>query len=135
MAAGGTTVVAEHPVAIVGGLNAYRLVKSDVFTAQAPDLMISFAKGGIGDSTALIDDVRIFARHTLELGISLQYGNVPAIRIEGIPGRMVTLEYKESLTPETPWQTLTNFMLVTGSDLFSDNTAPISGSRFYRAQQ
>ena len=64
---GGTTVVAEHEVAIVGGSNPFRLVTSDAFTAAEAEMTLSFAKGGIGDSTALIDDVRFLSRGSLQL--------------------------------------------------------------------
>lgn len=133
--AGGLTVVPEHVVAIVGGANPYQLVTSDVFTAAQTDMTVSFVKGGTGDSTALLDDVRIFTRDSLRLGIVMQSGTMPAIRIEGIPNRRVTLEFVGSLTPGTTWQLLTNFVLNSESTELVDSTAPASGPRFYRAQQ
>jgi hypothetical protein len=133
---GSATVVAEHPVAIVGGSDPYRFVTSEVFTAPETHLTLSFTKGGTGDSTALIDDVRILSlsRDSLRLGIALLEGNLPAIRIQGIPGRMVTLEYKNALVPGT-WQSLLNQLLTNGSEVFVDSNAPTSHPRFYRAWQ
>jgi len=132
---GGTTVVAEHEVAIVGGSNPFHLVTSDAFTAAEAEMTLSFTKGGIGDSTALIDDVRLLSRGALQLAISVIDGSVPAIRIQGIPGRMLTLEFKHSLVPEGLWQPLANLLLTNGSDVFVDSEAPISNPRFYRAWQ
>ena len=131
---GSTTVVAEHTVTIVGGSNPYRLVTSEAFTAPETVLTLSFAKGGTGDSTALIDDVRILSRASLRLGIALLEGNLPAIRIQGIPGRMVILEYKNALVPGA-WQSLLNRLLTNGSDVFVDSNAPTSHPRIYRAWQ
>jgi hypothetical protein len=128
-------VVAEHPLTGVGGFNPYRLVTSDAFIATATTLPITFIKGGTGDATALIDDVRILTRNTLKLGITLPNGNVPEIRVEGIPNRMVTLEFKNSLTTGTAWQWLTNFVLAGDSAVVVDSTAPASGRRFYHAHQ
>lgn len=127
-------MVGEHTVTSVGETNPYRTVHSGVFTASAGTLSLVFVKGGTGDRTVLIDDVRIF-NDTLELSIQLQEGNVPAIRVAGIPGRMATLEYKNSLAPGAAWQTLTNFTLTSASALVVDNAPPVSNPRFYRAQQ
>lgn len=132
---GGMTVVTEHEVPIVGGSNPFRLVTSDAFTAAEAEMTLSFAKGGIGDSTALIDDVRLLSRGSLQLAISVIEGSVPAIRIQGIPGRMLTLEFKHSLVPEGLWQPLLNVLLTNGSDVFVDSDAPTSHPRFYRAWQ
>jgi len=132
---GGTTVVSEHDVVIVGGSAPYRFVTSAPFIAAESEMTLTFAKGGTGDSTALIDDVRLLTRDSLRLGISVFGGNVPAIRIEGIPGRPVTLEFKNALLPATSWQTLINFVLTNGSDVFVDSDATASNPRFYRAWQ
>ena len=132
---GGTTVVTEHEVAIVSGSNPFRLVTSDAFTAAEAEMTLSFAKGGFGDSTALIDDVRFLSRGSLQLAISVIGGNSPAIRIQGIPGRMLTLEFKHSLVPEGSWQPLLNVLLTNGSDVFVDGEATTSHPRFYRAWQ
>jgi hypothetical protein len=131
---GGTTVVADHVVAIAGELNPYRLVTSENFTALETDMTISFVKGGTGDSTALIDDVRIFTTNSIRLAVTLQDGNVPAINIQGIPGRMVTLEYNDSLKPES-WKDLTNFFLTTGPAVVVDSPVSPSRRRFYRTHQ
>jgi hypothetical protein len=130
----GTTVVADHVLAIAGEMNPYRLVTSEKFTASATDMTITFVKGGTGDSTALIDDVRIFTTNSLRLAIAFQEGNVPVIHIEGIPGRMVTLEYNDSLMPEG-WQDLTSFLLTTESAVVADSPMSPSHPRFYRAHQ
>jgi hypothetical protein len=132
---GGMTVVTEHEVAIVGGSNPFRLVTSDAFTAAEAEMTLSFAKGGFGDSTALIDDVRLLSRGSLQLAISVIDGSVPAIRFQGIPGRMLMLEFKHSLMPEVSWQPLLNVLLTNGSDVFMDSEAPTSHPRFYRAWQ
>jgi hypothetical protein len=132
---GGTTVVTEHEVTIVGGSNPFRLVTSDTFTATESEMTLSFAKGGFGDSTALIDDVRLLSRESLHLAISVFAGNPPTIRIQGIPGRMLTLEYKHSLLTEGSWQPLLNILLTNGSNVFVDSEAPTSHPRFYRAWQ
>jgi hypothetical protein len=132
---GGAIVIAEHEVSIVGGSNPFRFVTSDAFTVAEPEMTLSFTKGGFGDSTALIDDVRLLSRDALQLAISLIDGDVPAIGIQGIPGRMLTLEFKNSLVPEDPWQPLLNVLLTNGSDVFVDSEAPTSHPRFYRAWQ
>ena len=132
---GGMTVVTEHEVPIVGGSNPFRLVSSDAFTAAEAEMTLSFAKGGIGDSTALIDDVRLLSRGSLQLAISVIDGYLPAIRIQGIPGRMLTLEFKHTLVPEGSWQPLLNMLLTNGSEVFMDSEAPTSHPRFYRAWQ
>ena len=132
---GGTTVVPEHEVAIVGGSNPFRLVSSDAFTAAEAEMTLSFAKGGIGDSTALIDDVRLLSRGSLQLAISLVDGDFAAIRIQGVPGRMLTLEFRHGLLPGGLWQPLLNVLLTNGSDVFVDSEAPTSHPRFYRAWQ
>ena len=131
---GGNTIVAEHEVAIVGGSNPYRFVTSPAFTAAQAQMVLTLAKGGFGDSTALIDDVRILGRDSLQLGISLLNGDVPLIWIRGIPGRMLTLEYKNALGPGA-WQTSLNVLLTNGADVFVDSNAPASQPRFYRAWQ
>jgi hypothetical protein len=59
---GEKTVVPQHTVEIVGESNPYRTVTSDLFVATHPVMTVTFTKGGAGDSTALIDDVRIVAR-------------------------------------------------------------------------
>ena len=58
---GGNTVVATHKVTSVGGSNPYREVSSQMFTASATDLELSFIKSNPlgGDNTALIDNVAI----------------------------------------------------------------------------
>ena len=132
---GGATVVTEHEVAIVGGSNPFRLVTSDAFTAAEAEMTLSFVKGGIGDSTALIDDVQLLNRDSLHLAISVIEGNIPVIRIQGIPGRMLMLEFKHSLEPEGSWQPLLNVLLTNGSDVFVDTEATASQPRFYRAWQ
>jgi len=96
---------------------------------------LSFAKGGIGDSTALIDDVRLLSRSSLQLAIGVIEGSVPAIGIQGIPGRMLTLEFKHSLAPEDSWQPLLSIMLTNGVEVFVDSEARTSHPRFYRAWQ
>lgn len=130
---GGTTVVPEHVVAIVGGENPFRFVASSVFTAPETTLTISFTKGGTGDSTALIDDVRIAP--PLELGIALEEGNASAILVKGVPGRTIMVEFKNSLAPGTGWEALTNFTLTSGSAVVVDSGVPASNPRFYRARQ
>jgi hypothetical protein len=132
---GGTTVVTEHEVTIVGGSNPFRLVTSEAFTATEGQMTLSFTKGGFGDSTALIDDVRLLSRGSLQLAISVLDGNSPAIRIQGIPGRMLTLEFKHSLLPEGLWEPLLNVLLTNGSEVFVDSEASTSHPRFYRAWQ
>jgi hypothetical protein len=132
---GGTTVVTEHEVTIVGDSNPFRLVTSEAFTATEGQMTLSFTKGGFGDSTALIDDVRLLSRGSLQLAISAIDGNSPAIRIQGIPGRMLTLEFKHSFVPEGSWQSLLNVLLTNGSEVFVDSEAPTSHPRFYRAWQ
>jgi hypothetical protein len=55
-----TTIVAAHLVSQVGGNNPYLRVDSDVFTATADTLQLSFIKSNPGgDTTALIDNVCI----------------------------------------------------------------------------
>jgi hypothetical protein len=132
---GGTTVVTEHEVTIVGGSNPFRLVTSDAFTAAEAEMTLSFTKGGFGDSTALIDDVRLLSRGSLQLAISVAGADFPVIRIQGIPGRMLTLEFKHSLVPEGSWQPLLNVLFTNVLDVFVDSTAPTSYPRFYRAWQ
>jgi hypothetical protein len=132
---GGATVVPEHEVAIVGGQDPFRLVTSDAFTAAEAEMTLSFAKGGIGDATAIIDDVRLLSRGSLQLAIGLIDGSVPVIRIQGIPGRMLTLEFKHSLVPEASWQPLLNVLLTNGEGVFVDSEAPSLNPRFYRAWQ
>ena len=132
---GGTTVVTEHEVAFVGDSNPFRVVTSDAFTATEDEMTLSFTKGGFGDSTALIDDVSLLGRGSLQLVINVFDGNFPTIRIQGIPGRMLTLEYKHSLVPEGSWQPLLNVLLTNGSHVFVDSEAPLSHPRFYRAWQ
>jgi len=132
VAVSGATVVPDHVVAIVGTLNPYRVVTSEMFTASARDLTISFVKGGIGDSTALIDDVRIYTTNSLQLFVRLQDGNVPAIHVYGIPGKLVALEYTDLLAPGA-WRDLTSFILSSGSAVFVDTSVSDSALRFYRA--
>lgn len=132
---GGTRVVAEHPVAIVGDVNPYRLVTSELFTATEPDLTIVFEKGGTGDATSLIDDVRFLPRNNFKLGITLLNGNLPAITVDGAPGQSVLLQYKHSLLPTVPWQTLVNIALTDWSAVIMDGDALVSSPRVYRAQQ
>ena len=132
----GAVVVAEHPLTVVGGYDPYWLVTSDLFIATAANLMITFVKGGTGDGTALIDDIRILTRNSVKLRIALQHGNVPILQIEGIPNRMATIEYKDSLAPGAAWQVLTNFLLTGESALWVvDNSVPAFGQRFYQARQ
>jgi hypothetical protein len=131
---GGTTVVSEHEVTIVGASAPYRFVTSAPFIAAETEMTLTFAKGGVGDSTALIDDVRMVSRDSLRLGIDLREGSLPVIRIQGIPGRMVTLEFKNALLPETSWQMLLNVLVTNGLE-FVDSNAPASHPRFYRAWQ
>jgi hypothetical protein len=130
----GRTVIANHVVPIVGDTNPYRIVTSAMFTASATDLTVSFTKSGMGDSTALIDDVRIFNTNALQLAMTLQNGNVPAIHIQGLPGWNVSLEYSASLAQEA-WQGLTNLVLTTGSALVVDRSGVDVGPRFYRAHR
>jgi hypothetical protein len=128
-----TIVVPEHAVAIVGGLNPYRLVTSKSFVASAASMAITIAKGGTGDATALIDDIRILTRNAVRLGIIWPIGSAPTIHLEGIPNRPMTVEYTESLTPGTPWQLLTNLTLGAESEVIVDNTPVAAEARFYRA--
>jgi hypothetical protein len=132
---GGSTVVPEHEVSIVGGSNPFRLVTSDAFTATESEMTLSFTKGGFGDSTALIDDVRLLSRGSLQLAIGVIDGSVPVIQVQGIPGRMLTLEYRHSLASTGLWQPLLNVLLTNGSEVFVDQEASTSPPRFYRAWQ
>jgi hypothetical protein len=65
----------------------------------------------------------------------LSVARVPAIGIEGIAGRSVAIEFKNSLDAGTVWQTLTNLTLTTGSAVVVDLEAPESHPRFYRGVQ
>jgi hypothetical protein len=132
---GGTTVVTQHIVPIVGDSNPYRLVTSDSFTAQATDMTLTFEKGGSGDSTALIDNVELLSRDSLHLAIAFPSGGLPAISITGIPGHTITLEYKDELTPAPSWRTLFSFVLNDTTEVFLDGSTPTANSRFYRAWQ
>jgi len=127
-------VVPEHAVAIVGDVNSFRLVVSQLFTAPSPDLTIIFQKGGTGDATALIDDVRVFPLDEFKVGIALLNGSVPVIRVDGAPGPTALIEYKHSLLPTLPWQPLINVPVIDWSAVAVDNDAPVSNPRFYRAQ-
>jgi len=131
---GDTTVIPNHVVSIVGAENPYRIITSEMFTASAQELTLSFVKGGIGDSTALIDDVRIFTTNSLRLAMTLQNGNVPAIHIEGLPGWRVTLDYTASFA-QGAWQGFTNLVLTTGSAVVIDRSADGAVGRFYRAHR
>jgi hypothetical protein len=131
---GGMRVVPEHPVAIVGGIEPFRLVTSQPFTAKEADLTISFEKGGTGDATALIDDVRIFPLDNFKLGIMLQNGTTPVIRIDGAPGASAILEFKDSLLPIVPWQPLITVPVIDWSAIAVDTSASGSNPRYYRAQ-
>jgi hypothetical protein len=55
---GGNTLVPERTVPSAGGANPYRAVFSDVFTASAPSLELTFIKSNPlgGDTTVLIDN-------------------------------------------------------------------------------
>jgi hypothetical protein len=130
---GGNHVVPEHSVGIVGDVNPYRLVISQLFTATETDLTLFFEKGGTGDGTALIDDVRIFPRDQFKLGIALKNGNVPALYIDGAPGETVSLEYKQSLLPTFPWLPLIDLPVIEWSATTLDPHGPATGQRFYRA--
>ncbi|HKQ40403.1 MAG TPA: LamG-like jellyroll fold domain-containing protein [Verrucomicrobiae bacterium] len=130
---GDIRVVGEHTVAAVGGVEPFRLLIGQPFTATEPDLTIVFEKGGTGDATALIDDVRIFPLDNFKVGISLKDGSVRAIRINGAPGETVMLEYKDSLLSTAPWLPLTNVPVVDWIAAFLDGDASAAGPRFYRA--
>jgi hypothetical protein len=130
---GGMRVVPEHPVPIVGGIEPFRLVTSQLFTAKEADLTIAFEKGGTGDATALIDDVRIFPLDNFKLGIMLRNGTTPVIRIDGAPGASAILEFKDSLLPIVPWQPFMTVPVIDGSAIAVDIDPPGS-NRYYRAQ-
>jgi hypothetical protein len=103
---GGTTVVPEHEVAIAGESNPYRLVISEAFVATGPDMTLSFSKGGYGDSAVLLDDVRILDRESLLLPAGLPPQKISVVRAENLPGRLVTVEYTVTPTPDTSWETI-----------------------------
>lgn len=132
---GGMRVVAEHSVPIVGDVNPYRLVTSELFTAPETQLTIVFEKSGTGDGTALIDDVRIFPREQLKTGISLENGTVPAIRVDGAPGSTVKLEYKDFLLPAIPWQHWIDAPVNDWSAVVLEPQPSPTGQRFFRAYQ
>ena len=125
-----TRVVPEHTVPIVGDVERFRLVISHPFTAVEPDLTIIFEKGGTGDATALIDDVRIFPVDDFRLAVTLQ-GNVPVIQVQGAPGDTVVLEFK---LPTMPWEPFLNVPIFNWLGIATDASAPGSSPRLYRAR-
>lgn len=131
----GITIVPTHTVPIAGGTNPYRLVTSPSFIPSEPNVLLSFEKGGFGDSTALIDDLRVLSEESIRLIIALTNGFTPVIEAYGIPGRSVQIEFKNVLKAEAPWRTLTNLVLegspIRTVDLAASNDAP----RFYRLRQ
>lgn len=56
---GGTTVVANHNVAPVGGANPYAAQVGSVFTATSDNHTLAFVNNSVGDNTVLIDTVLI----------------------------------------------------------------------------
>jgi hypothetical protein len=131
---GGMRVVEEHPVAIVGGVEPFGQVMSQPFTAPERDLTIAFEKGGTGDATALIDDVRIFPLDNFKLAIGFQNEDLPVIRIIGAPGPSAVLEYKDLLLPMMQWQPLMDVPIIDWVGAAIDGSAAAGSSRFYRAR-
>jgi hypothetical protein len=98
---GETMVVPEHEVAVAGGSNPYRLVISEAFVATGSDMILSFSKGGYGDSAMLLDDVRILGRESLPLPAGLRPEKLSVVRAENLLGRRVTVEHTVTPTPDT----------------------------------
>jgi hypothetical protein len=103
---GKTSVAPEHEVAMAGASNPYRLVISEAFVATGSEMTLSFSKGGYGDSAVLLDDVRILSRESLPLPAGLPPEKISVVRAENLPGRLVTVEYIVTPTPDTSWETI-----------------------------
>jgi hypothetical protein len=103
---GKTTVVPEHEVTIAGQANPYPLVISDAFVATGTEMTLSFSKGGYGDSTVLLDDVRILSRESLSLPAGLPREKISVVRVQNLRGRLVTEEYTVALTPDSSWESI-----------------------------
>src|SRR6185503_11474126 len=113
----------------------FQLVTSIPFIASNSQHTLTITKGGTGDSTALIDDIRIFESGSFHLTLGHQQNNLPLITVRGIPGSRVAIHRTDSLTPAIQWLPLDAITLdPQGLGSATDfDSAPIT-ERFYRAE-